>query len=168
MTIVILRSEEIELNLLLFRGQIRPDQLEALGRYHAANRDLAASDVLHIIEPGADFSSIGIDRLGVLREQYRMLYAQIDFHLLRRSAWLCLAPEAQEHLRFWLADRHKKDGFSTHVDMFGALADAGDWLMLNEQEMAAVESLTGFDETVRFDSPGETAGAAQAQAPAPA
>lgn len=142
MSIVILANETLSLHLIRFGNVVGPDQLLALHAAHEARRDWAAADTIHVIEADADFSAIRREDLDELRARYRTLHMSIDFFLLRRSAWVCLAPGVRPLAEYWLRERHSRDGQGAElvlVEGFERLED-----FFQPEEIVAAAGGNGF------------------------
>lgn len=153
MTIVLRHSDRLELNLVEYRDTISLAQLTALSAFAAANPEHMVRDALAVIMPGARFSNVDAPALDALFARYRGLYSQLEFQILRRSAWLCLSPEAAPQLSHWLTG-DAREGMSSAVRQFDSYAEAGEWLVLNPEEIALLEHGETFVELSRFaDAP---------------
>ena len=106
----------------------------------------------------ADFNGVGLDALDKLLGHYTALFEPIDFQIIRRSAWLCLSPAAQAHVDYWSGKRDASEAMSTTLRQFATIEEAGDWLVLGEAEITALQTKAGFKELARFD---DTRGAAR-------
>lgn len=149
MTIVLRHSEKLELNLIEYRDTISLAELHALAAFAAANPQHMVRDALAVIMPGARFSDVDAAALDQLFAHYRQLYAKVEFQLLRRSAWLCLSPEAAPQVRHWLRG-DAREAMSSAVRQFETYAEAGEWLVLNPEEIALLERGETFVEITRF------------------
>lgn len=153
MTIVLRHSERLELNLVEYRETISLAQLTGLAGFAAAHPEHMVRDAIAVIMPGARFSDVDAPALDQLFAHYRKLYAAVEFQILRRSAWLCLSPEAAPQLRHWLTG-DAREGMSSAVRQFETYTDAGEWLVLNRDEIALLERGESFAELKRFtDAP---------------
>lgn len=152
MTIVLRHSEKLELNLVEYRDTVTLAQLKALAAFATAQPEHIRYDGLSVIMPGARFDDVDTAALDRLFDYYRMLYAQLDFQMLRRSAWLCLSEAAAPQVTHWLSG-DAREGMSSAVRQFETYADAGEWLVLNAEEVALAQRGEGFVEVIRF---GET------------
>lgn len=150
MTVVLRHNEALELNLIEYSGALTAAQLKGLAAFAARHPDMLRHDNLNIIRADADFSAIAPASLDALFARYRALYAQMQFPIYRRAAWLCFAPAAEGHLAYWLDERDLREAFAAHVRRFNNLADAAEWLLLNNTEAACVESGEGFAEIAVF------------------
>ncbi len=151
MTVVLRHSETLELNLVEYAGDVTLAQLKALAAFAARNPAMLKRDNLNIALPGADFASVTFSALDALFARYRALYAQLEFQIYRRAAWVCLSPPVEPYLSYWLGERDLRAAFAANVRRFDNLAEAGDWLLLSPAEIAQVDSCDGFVEHARFD-----------------
>jgi hypothetical protein len=148
-TVVLRHSERLELNLVEYRDTISFAQLQALAGYAAANQHHIVRDGLAVVMPGARFSDVDAPALDALFAHYRKLYAAVDFQILRRSAWICLSEDAAPQVRHWLSG-DTREGMSSAVRQFDTYAEAGEWLVLNNEEVALIERGETFVELMRF------------------
>lgn len=153
MSITLQHNEALEVNLIEYAGQVSLAELKALAAYGARHPQFLRCDALNVVAPGADFSSIDLHDLDLLYLRYRRLFARLDFQLYRRAVWLCFSPAAERHVAYWLSERDLREGMSSTVRKFSTYAEAGDWLLLNEAEIAMLERAEGFAETTRFELP---------------
>jgi hypothetical protein len=151
MPVVVRHNDKLELSMVEYGGSVTMAELEALASFGARNVAHLKRDMISIVLPGADFASIPIAALDDLFERYRMLFAPLDFQIYRRSAWLCLSPVAQRHVDSWVTGRDTRTAMSSALRQFATFAEACDWLVLSEQEAAAVERGEGFVEVARFE-----------------
>lgn len=149
MTVVLRQNEQIELNLAEYRGAISLGELKAVAAFMARNPALLQRDTLNIIQPDGDFGAISLAELDALFAYYVTLFAPLNLQIMRRSAWVCLSPAAEGHVRHWLSGDIRK-GMSSTVRMFDTFADAGDWLLLSPSEIALAEHGRGFSDVARF------------------
>lgn len=153
MPITLRHNEVLELNLVEYQGAVTWDELKQLASFGARNPDHLRRDTLSWVLPGAHFREIDFARLDALYDHYRKLFAPMDFQIFRRSAWLCESADAMEHVRYWLTGRDAREALSSTVRDFTNLSDAGEWLLLNQGEIARVERRDGFEGLVSFDLP---------------
>lgn len=149
MTVVLRQNEEMELNLAEYRGAISLAELKAVAAFMARNPALLQRDTLNIIQPGGHFVAVSLADLDALFAYYVTLFAPLNLQIMRRGAWVCLSPAAEDHLRHWLSGDIRKHMSST-VRMFDTFADAGDWLLLSPAEIAMAEHGRGFSDVARF------------------
>lgn len=153
MTIVLRHNETLELNLIEYRDVVSLAELKALAQFAAANPEHMVRDGLAVVMPNARFSDVDKSALDALFAHYRTLYAPIEFQLLRRSAWVCLSEHAAPQVRHWLSG-DAREGMQSAVRQFDSIAEAGEWLVLSDDEMALAERREGFPEVARFsDAP---------------
>lgn len=158
MTIVLRRNEGLELNLVEYRETVTLPELKCLAAFATAQPLYMKSDSLNVILPGAAFA-VDQATLDALFELYRELYATLSFEMLRRSAWVCLSPEAAPALAHWLSG-DARQGMSSAVRGFDSMAEAGEWLLLNPAESAAAERGEGFAHVKSFTDPARDASVA--------
>ncbi len=150
MTVVLRHNEALELNLIEYRDVVSLAELRALAQFAAANPEHMVRDGLAIVMPNARFSDVDARALDALFAHYRKLYAPIEFQILRRSAWVCLSEAAAPQVRHWLSG-DVREGMQSAVRQFDTLAEAGEWLVLNAEEIALAERREGFAEVARFN-----------------
>lgn len=153
MTVVLRHHEKLELNLVEYTGSVSLAELKAVAAFMAHHPNLLQRDGLNLILPNADFSTIPLPELDRLFEYYTTLFAPLNLQIMRRAAWVCQSQFAQTHIRRWLAGDMRK-GMSSNVRQFGTLAEAGDWLLLNDAEFALVQRGEGFTDIARFTASG--------------
>lgn len=147
--IILRHSEQLELNLVEYRDTISLGELNALAAFAAGHPNHMVRDAIAVIMPGARFSDVDAPALDALFAHYRKLYATVEFQILRRSAWLCLSPSATPQLTHWLTG-DAREGMSSAVRQFETYAEAGEWLVLNAEEIALLENGETFAEIARF------------------
>lgn len=132
-------------------GSVTLEELLALAAFNAAEPRWLKHDCLSLVLPGADFLNVDFAELDAIFERYRAMYGPMRFHIMRRSAWLCLSPAAQTHVAYWVVDRETKQGLSTNLRLFETFEEAGDWLMLQPSELEHLKSGDGFDIVYRSE-----------------
>ena len=70
--------------------------------------------------------------------------------ILRRSAWICLSPDAVNLLQFWIGAQARRSDSYVDVRQFASIDEAGRWLMLSPRETALAASGEGFREIAHF------------------
>lgn len=149
MTVILRHSERLELNLVEYRDTISWAQLKALAAFSAEHQDHIVRDGLAVIMPGARFLDVDAPALDALFAHYRSLYSNVEFQILRRSAWICLSEAAAPQVRHWLSG-DAREGMSSAVRQFNTYAEAAEWLVLNDEELALVQCGESFVEIARF------------------
>jgi hypothetical protein len=150
-TIVLRHSERLDLNLVEYRGVISFANLQALAGFVAARPDHMRRDALNLVLPGARFRDVDAPALDKLFSHYRKLYAPLEFQMLRRAAWICRSEAASLQVRHWLS-KDTVEGMTSTVRQFDTYAEAGEWLVLNTEEIALLECGDTFTEIDRFES----------------
>lgn len=153
MSIVLRHNEQLELNRIEYSNSVTLAELTKLAEFQAANPTWLTFDSLAIVTPEADFATIDKPALDKLYATYAELFSPMHFLILRRSAWICLSAAAEEHVRYWLGDRDTRETVSSDVRRFDTFADAGDWLVLNQNATTALETGAGFEEIFRSHIP---------------
>jgi hypothetical protein len=152
-TVVLRHNAAIDLNLVEYRDAVSFAELKGIAAFVSADPAHMKRDTLTIVCPAAHFSSVEMTELDALFEHYRALYAPLHFDLLRRSAWVCQSEAAAPHVAHWLGG-DIRSGMRSTVREFDTIEQAGEWLVLNETEIAATVSGDGFAEIIRFtDTP---------------
>jgi hypothetical protein len=151
--VIVRHHRELELNRVDYSGSVTLAELRALAEFNLGAPQWLKPDTLALVLPGADFLSIDLGELDALFAHYRSLYQNMTFHILRRSAWLCLSPAALKHVGYWVGDRDTREGMSSHVKLFDTFEDAGDWLLLQPDELALLRDGEDFDEVFRSETP---------------
>ncbi|GAM98809.1 hypothetical protein U91I_02445 [alpha proteobacterium U9-1i] len=151
-------NPELELNRVDYVGSVSLGELKALADFNVNTPQWLKPDTLALVLPGADFLSVDLGELDALFAHYRTIYQRMSFHIMRRSAWLCLSPVAMKHVGYWVGDRDTRTGMSSHVRLFETYADAGDWLLLQADELEQVKNTIGFDEIFRVEAPSRAIG----------
>jgi hypothetical protein len=149
-TIVLRHNAALELNLVEYLGAITPAQLKALAAYGARHPGYLRTDTLNIVREGADFDAVDLPALDALFERFRKLYAPLELTIYRRSAWLCRSPAAAAYIDYWVGVGDMRKTLSSTVGKFETLAEAGEWLLLSDADVAQVERGEGFTELARF------------------
>jgi hypothetical protein len=153
------RNEELELNLVEYRGVMTLHELRAIATFQADKPELLAADCMNLVRADADFSRISFDGLRTIFEHYRTLFAPLRLQIFRRAAWLCETDGPKAHISFWLG-QDAKEGMSSTVKQCQTFAEAADWLLLMDAERDKLERGEGFDEIARFHIPAEITRAA--------
>lgn len=156
MTVVLRHNPTLELNLAEYRGPVALGELRSLAEFMASNPVYLRQDTLNLIHPGADFPGVTTADLDALFDYYRVLFAPLQFTMLRRAAWVCLSPKAQTLVRYWVEGRDMKGDMSSAVRCFSSMAEAGDWLVLSEDVVDTVRRGDGFSEVTRFNAAAAT------------
>ena len=151
MTIILRHHAELELTRADYAGSVTLEELLALAAFNAAEPQWLKHDCLSLVLPGADFLSVNFAELDAIFERYRAIYGPMRFHIMRRSAWLCLSPAARAHVDYWAVDRETKQEFSSQLRLFETFKEAGDWLMLQPSELDQLKSGDGFDVVYRSE-----------------
>lgn len=151
MPITLFEHAKLGFQAVKLDGVLSSDELAGLGALHQQYPEWARSDAIHLVHESVDVSQIGYAVLDKLRTHYRALHGQLDFHLVRRSAWVCPNPRAWEFLEYWLADRHTRDGQGTDVCLVSTLPEAS--LLFDPEELEAVTAWAGLTELHRLEAP---------------
>lgn len=150
MPVVLRHNDELELNRVEYHGSVTLAEIVALAQYNAEHPTSLTYDSLSLVLPGAHFRTIEKATLDNVFAQYRTLFEPLTFLILRRSAWICQSPAAEEHVAHWLGGRDTRQGMSTDTRKFDGFAEAGAWLILNPREIGQLERGDGFNEIVRY------------------
>lgn len=153
MTVVLRHNPALQLNLVEYQGSVTLVELAELARFMSNNSSRLTCDTLNWVRPNGDFHSVSLDTLDELLAQYRTYFEPLKLQILRRSAWLCQSEAAAEHVRHWVSGPDMRSSLSSNVALFETFADAGDWLLLSEAELTAVERGDEFTEVARFEAP---------------
>lgn len=148
MPVVFRHNEAIDLNKVEYSGAVTRAELDALSGFAAPNPIHMRRDTLNVVAPGAWFD-VSDAYLDALFARYRALYAHLQFEMLRRAAWVCLSDVAAPKLAYWLSGDTRKSMFSA-VRQFDNFAEAGEWLVLGADEIAAAVRGDGFAELFSF------------------
>jgi hypothetical protein len=159
--VVLRRNESLELNLAEYFGSVTYGELKAVAEFVAANPTFLKRDCLSVAHETCDFDSVELSDLDQLFGGYTALYAPITFQIIRRSAWVCLNPSAQRYVDYWIVGRDARSAMSTTLRQFPTYEEAGEWLVLSEAEILALQTRAGFDVVANFE---ETPQASQARA----
>ena len=155
MTVVLRHNHALELNRAEYHGAISVAELVALAEFQAANPTWLTFDALSLIMPGADFDSVDLGALDSVFRRYEQLFKPHQLLIFRRSAWINQNARCQRHLDYWLRGHDTRAGMSSDLRQFESFAEAGAWLVLNQTEIAALESGDGFAEIVRYTMPAQ-------------
>lgn len=150
MTITLFENAALRVQVVKLDGVLSSAELAGLGALHLENPAWARSDAIHLVHNSIDVSQIDFALLDKLRTQYRALHGQLDLHLLRRSAWVCANSQAWKFLKYWLADRHTRDGQGTDVCLVATLPEAKQ--VFDPEELEAVAAWDGFVELHRLEA----------------
>lgn len=150
MTIVLRHNTALDLNLVEYQGSVTLAELQALAASQSGGMSKLTNDTLTVVQPGADFKTIAFAELDSLFDHYRALFAPIKLQIYRRSAWICRSAAALPHVNHWLGGRDMRLAMLSDVRLFDNYAEAGDWLLLNDAELALAERGEGFVELMRF------------------
>lgn len=151
MTITLFEHTTLSFQVVRLDSVLTVSELSRFGALHAEHIDWARADAIHLIDDALDVSGLDYAQLDKLRESYRALHKKLDFHLLRRSAWVCANPRAWPFLEYWLADRHARDGQSTDVCLVRKLHEAS--ALFDDEELEAVTRWDQFTELYRLHAP---------------
>ena len=149
MPAVLRHNEKLELNLVEYWGGVSLAELKAMAAFMAQNPLRLQHDTLTIIQPGCDFDAIAPADLDALFAYYAKLFAPLDIHIMRRSAWVNRSAAAQSALRRWLSG-DARALMRSNVRAFDSLPEAADWLLLNQEDLALIERGEGFVDIARF------------------
>ncbi|MEZ5995983.1 MAG: hypothetical protein R3C25_09525 [Hyphomonadaceae bacterium] len=152
MSVALRHSPALELNLVEYRDAIALEELRALAEYLARNPSYLRQDTLNLIHPGAHFESVTPADLDALFDYYRVLFAPLQFDMIRRAAWVCLSSHVEPLVAYWIDGRNMKKEMSSAVRSFTSMSDAGDWLVISEAALDKARRGEGFTEIVAFDS----------------
>jgi hypothetical protein len=150
-SVVLRHNCKLELNRIEYSGAVSLAEINALAEFQSAHPTMLTHDCLSIVSPGADFPNLDFAHLDGLFDRYRTMFAPLKFSIVRRSAWMCQSDAAREHVLHWLRGRNTREGMSSDVRLFETFADAGEWLILSEPEIASLSSGEGFREIVRYE-----------------
>jgi hypothetical protein len=150
LTITINSNEDLALHVVRFEGAVSFAELLQLGHLHKERPDFASADAVHIVDENADLSALTPEHLDILRKHYSELHRAIEFHVVRRAAWICRSPAAWTLAEYWVADRHSRDGQGTELCLVADLAAAR--ILFADDELAAVKRWRGFKELARIES----------------
>lgn len=153
MPIVLRHNEKLELNRVDYSGAISVSELKGLADFQAAAPTWLTYDCLNLVQTDASFSSVDFTELDALFAYYGELFAPITFVIMRRSAWLYQSPMALAHVRHWLHGRDLRTELSSDVRLLNNFTEAGDWLVLKQGAVAALESGEGFAEVFTIQAP---------------
>ena len=153
MPVSIRHNESLELNRVDYIGSVTMAELNALAEFNAANPTWLTYDVLSIVQPGAHFQTVDLVQLDQLYAHYGKIFRPLTFLIMRRSAWVSLSPAAERHVSHWVGGRDTKESMSTDVRRFDTFEEAGDWLILNAEEVSVAQRGEGFAELATFDIP---------------
>lgn len=151
--VVLQHNPELELNVVEYHGAVTLAELKAQAAFMAQNPEYLRFDTLSLVLEGADFDSVDLRALDAIFARYATMYAPLSFQIMRRSAWLCLSPQARPHVDHWLKGRETRESMSSAVRQFGTFPEAGDWLVLSAEDTATLERRDGFNTVTRFDIP---------------
>jgi hypothetical protein len=155
-TITIFEHAALKFQVVRFDAVLTIAELVGLGALHEERADWARADAIHLIGDTLDVSGLDYALLDKFRAHYRELHKGLDFHLLRRSAWVCANAGAWSFLEYWLADRHSRDGQGTDVCLVSTLDEAN--LLFDDEELEAVRRWQEFNELHRLHAPHSQSG----------
>ena len=142
-------NPELALHVIDFTGRVQVSELGELGRVHARNLPWASADTFHIVAEDADLSELPHAYLDKVRAHYRQLHQSIEFYMLRRSGWVCRSSDACCIVKYWLRERHSRDGQGAEVLLAAALDDLTE--LFSQDEIEAARTRAGFVEQLRID-----------------
>src|SRR5690606_10000032 len=122
---VVLRlNPEMELNVVEYHGAVTLAELKAQAAFMAQNPELLRHDTLSLVLEGADFDGVDLGALDAIFARYATMFAPLSFQIMRRSAWICLSPQARGHVDYWLRGRETRETISSTVRQFETFAEA--------------------------------------------
>lgn len=151
MAVILRYSETLNLTFVECTGVVTTAQLASLARCAAENMAFLKADSLNLVHADADLSSVDLQALAAHFAQYQKLYAPLQFQIYRRTAWVCHSPSAEAQVDFWVLGNASRKAFSTNTRRLNTLAEAADWLLLNQAELAMIETGEGFVEFAVFE-----------------
>jgi len=153
MPIVMRHNEALELTRVDFFGQLLPDHVRAYGAYGIANPHWAEFDTMTFVADDADVSAITPADIDSFFNAFGHMLLASDKMVRRRTGWVCDNATCKAALAFWLAKRNADVEADNQVRLFATGEEASEWLLLNTENAAALQSGQGFTELARFDTP---------------
>ncbi len=157
MTIIFRHHEKLEINRVDYCGAIRLTELLEHARYRTTVAHWLNHDHINVVARGAHAPDVTKAALDALYLQHRELFETEKLLIRRRSAWICQSPPVLDILKYWVGARGAKKSGHTDVRLFDTFEEAGQWLVLNHEEIAIAASGEGFFEVARFDAPAPAA-----------
>jgi len=153
LTVIVGHNADLELNRVEFVGRVAIADLRAYAEFQAGNSDHLRQDTFNLVRPDADFSSIAFSDIDDLFDFYARHFDALNYHIMRRSAWLCQSPPAWRYLERWF-HHDPRARFHSAAKVFDTFDAVTDWLILNPAAAGPLESGEGFQEVARYPRTG--------------
>ncbi len=153
MPIVMRHNEALELTRVDFFGQLLPEHVRGYGAYGMANPHWAEFDTITFVADDTDVSAITSADIDGFFNTFGHVLRASNKMVRRRTGWVCDDATCKAALAFWLAKRNANVEPDKQVRLFATSEAASEWLLLNAEGAAALQSGQGFTELARFDAP---------------
>jgi hypothetical protein len=151
-SIILRHNPKLELSRVEYTGAIRGKDMHDHAAYNAANPIWLGFDCISVIHDDVDVSGISLPDLDGVFSAHRQLFEPLNLMFMRRSAWVCESPNGQRFLSHWLNKRNADKSPWADVRQFNSFDEAGEWMLLSAENIAALKSGDGFSEIARFES----------------
>lgn len=152
MPIVMRHNEALELTRVDFYGKLLPEHVRGYGAYGMANPQWIEFDTMTFVADDTDVSAITSADIDDFFNAFGRMLRASDKMVRRRTGWVCDNATCKAALAFWLAKRNTGVEPDNQVRLFATGEQAGQWLLLNAEAAAALQSGDGFTELARFET----------------
>lgn len=153
MTILLRHNEELELSRVEYFGAMCAAQLHEHAAFNAENPAWLGFDCVSVVHADVDVSGISLANLDGVFTAHRQLFEPLNLMFMRRSAWVCESERAQRFISHWMAKRNADKSPWADVRQFASFEEAGEWMLLPPDGIAALKAGDGFKDIARFDPP---------------
>lgn len=152
MPILMRHNEALELTRVDFFGKLLPEHVHGYGAYGMANPHWAEFDTMTFVSDDTDVSAITPADIDGFFNTFGHVLRTSNKMVRRRTGWVCDNATCKAALAFWLAKRNADVEPDNQVRLFANGEAAGEWLLLNVEAAAALQSGHGFIELARFET----------------
>jgi len=150
--IILRHNPKLELSRVEYTGAIRGKDMHDHAAFNAANPIWLGFDCISVIHDDVDVSGISLPDLDGVFSAHRELFEPLNLMFMRRSAWVCESAAGQRFLSHWLTKRNADKSPWADVRQFNNFEDAGEWMLLSAENIAALKDGEDFKEIARFES----------------
>jgi hypothetical protein len=150
MPITLRHNSKLEVSRVEYSGAIRGADMHEHATFNAANPVWLGFDCISVIHADVDVSGISLVDLNGVFKTHRQLFEPLNLMFMRRSGWVCESLIGQRFLSHWLEKRNADKSPWADVRQFDSFDAASEWLLLSEEDAAALKSGEGFNDIARF------------------
>jgi hypothetical protein len=150
MPITLRHNSKLEVSRVEYSGAICGADMHEHATFNAANPVWLGFDCISVIHADIDVSGISLVDLDGVFKSHRQLFEPLNLMFMRRSGWVCESPIGQRLLSHWLEKRNADKSPWADVRQLESFDAASEWLLLSEEDAAALKSGKDFAEIARF------------------